>query len=421
MAAELPPHEFRPAEGNKQSFEIEFASIGERDAARDALAAAGLRFRTSKTLVPFRITGNIEWGVRAPVIDGVEGLTVWCWPESLWAPISFTITINDEQGMPRTQLARLLVLRRRAGLPVHWPGQPVLLRCGPAGAVGGVAPRRSVRRGSRLPDAPDHACGEPPHAVWQEEGLLVGRGEAAHGRGAAGALHARAAARPLPGARARPEIRRLFSQALRPGPGQGATDPRYADPVLKEGALLTNVFNRLARSCFYEAQKNFDGCMPLGAVTPEVRRRAFEALLDYEERMHKVELHRVISVCDEFIRWSNKRWAGRHPRGRRRRARMRSCAAPGAGGTRSTCCAWRRCSCTPWCRSGCREDLRLPKLRVRRLLQLELRLRVQRTSCAAAGEIDCRARHRIRELPSASSTSPRSTRASTSKAILPEQ
>ncbi len=87
MAAELPSHEFRPAEGNKQSFEIEFASIGERDAARDALAAAGLRFRTSKTLVPFRITGNIEWGVRAPVIDGVEGLTVWCWPESLWAPI----------------------------------------------------------------------------------------------------------------------------------------------------------------------------------------------------------------------------------------------------------------------------------------------------------------------------------------------
>ena len=25
--------------------------------------------------------------------------------------------------------------------------------------------------------------------------------------------------------------------------------------------------------------------------------------------MHKVELHRVMSVCDEFIRWSNKWWA----------------------------------------------------------------------------------------------------------------
>lgn len=41
-------------------------------------------------------------------------------------------------------------------------------------------------------------------------------------------------------------------------------DPRVADPVLKEGALLTKVFNRLARSCFYEAQKNFEGYMPLG-------------------------------------------------------------------------------------------------------------------------------------------------------------
>lgn len=48
MAAELPPHEFRPAEGNKQSFEIEFASIGERDAAatrwlRPACASAPRR------------------------------------------------------------------------------------------------------------------------------------------------------------------------------------------------------------------------------------------------------------------------------------------------------------------------------------------------------------------------------------------
>ena len=47
-------------------------------------------------------------------------------------------------------------------------------------------------------------------------------------------------------------------------------DPRVADPVLKEGALLTNVFNRLARSCFYEAQKSFEGYLPLGRVSSEV-------------------------------------------------------------------------------------------------------------------------------------------------------
>ena len=51
--------------------------------------------------MPFRITGNIEWGVAAPVIDGLEGLTVWCWPESLWAPMSFTMAVNDQMGLPR--------------------------------------------------------------------------------------------------------------------------------------------------------------------------------------------------------------------------------------------------------------------------------------------------------------------------------
>ena len=78
VAAELPKHELREAEKGKQSFEIEFATIDDRDAAREVLGRAGIRFRTGKALVPFRITGNIEWGVKAPVIDGLEGLTVWC-------------------------------------------------------------------------------------------------------------------------------------------------------------------------------------------------------------------------------------------------------------------------------------------------------------------------------------------------------
>ena len=308
IAAELPPHEFRPAEGNKQSFEIEFASIGERDRARDALAAAGLRFRTSKTLVPFRITGNIEWGVRAPVIDGVEGLTVWCWPESLWAPISFTITINDEQGMPRTSWrdfwcsddARVYQFIGQDNLYFYGVAQPALWE--------------ALRPGGLFAEGPDSQMRQT--TLVANHHMLFGKKKAS----SSGAV------KPPTGEELlehyTPEQLRAHFLALGldqksvgfspkpfdPDPAK-RDDPRYADPVLKEGALLTNVFNRLARSCFYEAQKNFDGCMPLGAVTPEVRRRAFEALLDYEERMHKVELHRVMSVCDEFIRWSNKWWA----------------------------------------------------------------------------------------------------------------
>ena len=95
-AAKLPAHTVHEAEGNQASFSVEFANWEERDAAREVLEGAKIRFRTGKCLLPFRITGNIEWGVPAPELDGVGALTVWCWPESLWAPISFVQTALGE-------------------------------------------------------------------------------------------------------------------------------------------------------------------------------------------------------------------------------------------------------------------------------------------------------------------------------------
>lgn len=55
---QLAHHEYRAAEGNKQSFTLEFRNIEDRDKARELLNDVGIRFRTSKTLVPFRLTGN---------------------------------------------------------------------------------------------------------------------------------------------------------------------------------------------------------------------------------------------------------------------------------------------------------------------------------------------------------------------------
>ena len=57
---EIPAHNYKPAEGNKQSFTLEFENIYDRDAARETLAKNGFRYRTGKTLVPFRISGNAE-------------------------------------------------------------------------------------------------------------------------------------------------------------------------------------------------------------------------------------------------------------------------------------------------------------------------------------------------------------------------
>ena len=309
MAAELPPHEFRPAEGNKQSFEIEFASIGERDAARDALAAAGLRFRTSKTLVPFRITGNIEWGVRAPVIDGVEGLTVWCWPESLWAPISFTITINDEQGMPRTSWrdfwcsddARVYQFIGQDNLYFYGVAQPALIE--------------ALRPGDILvPGETDRPLRQT--TLVANHHLLFGAKKAS----SSGAVKPPTADELLDHYTAE-QLRAHFlalgldqrSVGFKPKPydpdEKKRDDPRVADPVLKEGALLTNVFNRLARSCFYEAQKNFEGYLPLGRPTDAALARANETLAAYDRLMLKVELHSVMSLMDDFIRFANKHWS----------------------------------------------------------------------------------------------------------------
>ena len=78
---------------------MSFDCLEKRERASLILAENGVRFRTGKTLVPFRLTGNIEWGVPAPCIEGLDGLTIWVWPESLWAPISFTMTylgMNNE-------------------------------------------------------------------------------------------------------------------------------------------------------------------------------------------------------------------------------------------------------------------------------------------------------------------------------------
>ena len=69
------------------------------------------------------------------------------------------------------------------------------------------------------------------------------------------------------------------------------------------------MFNRLARSCFYEAQKNFEGYMPLGEPSSEAVTQAFRALSKYDRLMHRAEFHSVMSLMDEFIRWANKHWS----------------------------------------------------------------------------------------------------------------
>ncbi|MCI9128909.1 MAG: class I tRNA ligase family protein [Eggerthellaceae bacterium] len=310
LADSLPPHTFREAEKGKQSFEIQFESISDRDVAKAALTEAQIRFRTSKTLVPFRITGSIDWGVKAPVLDGVEGLTVWCWPESLWAPISFTIALNDELALPRNTWrdfwcaddAQVYQFIGQDNIYFYGVAQPAMWEAlGKRGVFGGpdAKPLRQTTlvanhhvlfgktkassSGAVKPPTGEELLEHYTAEQLRAHFLALGLGQKSVGF------------KPKP-----------FDPALT---DEQREDKRVADPVLKEGTLLTNVFNRLARSCLYEAQKSFNGNMPLGAVSVDVVDKAHEALGRYEHLMHSFELHSVMQLADEFIRYANKYWA----------------------------------------------------------------------------------------------------------------
>ena len=127
---QLPEHTVLEPEGNKSSFTVTFPSWKERDDAHAVLANGGVRFRSGKALVPFRITGNIDWGVPVPEVDGVSDVTCWCWPESLWAPISYTRTVlaRDAKAAGVTE-----GVRRRQRLPARAADRGRSNRTDPAG------------------------------------------------------------------------------------------------------------------------------------------------------------------------------------------------------------------------------------------------------------------------------------------------
>ena len=342
LAPQLPAHTLVEAEQGKQSFELRFSTIEQRDAARDVLHAHQIRFRTGKTLVPFRITGNIEWGVKAPVLDGVEGLTVWCWPESLWAPLSFTIAALEQRehdaagehaadaehgtsfapdapGAPNTSAdqgnhpswrdfwcsddARVYQFIGQDNLYFYGVAQPALFEAlqGCDLETGAALPaemslhqttlianhhvllggKKASSSGSVKPPSAAELLDYYPVETLRAHFLALALGEKSVG----------------------------FKPQILIGSQEEKDNPRIADPVLKEGALLSNVFNRLARSVLYEAKNSYACLVPIHAPSECVIHEAHQALLRYDELMFKVELHTIMAHLDAYLRAANKRWA----------------------------------------------------------------------------------------------------------------
>ncbi|MDE6677831.1 MAG: class I tRNA ligase family protein, partial [Ruminococcus sp.] len=301
LKSTMPEHNYIE-EKKKPSFTIEFQKLSDCDEACKILTENGIRYRTGKTLVPFRLTGNIEWGVPAPVMDGAEGLTVWVWPESLWAPISFTQTYLEKSGRNREEWKDYWCSKESK--VYQFIGQDNIYFYGIAEPAMWMAQQENAEKTSDIPDGEL----QMPVIVANHHILFLDKKASSSGD----------VKPPMADDLLNhytPEQLRMHwlglglgqrSVSFMPKPYNPLAKPEDSDPVVKDGLLLSNVFNRMIRTAFYTTQKEFDGIMPSVAPEEKFVQEAEKAVLEFERHMSKFSFHQCTYVLDSYIRNGSK-------------------------------------------------------------------------------------------------------------------
>ena len=301
LVPQMPQHTYIE-EPKKPSFTIEFTALSDCDEACRILTENGIRYRTGKTLVPFRLTGNIEWGVPAPVLEGAEGLTVWVWPESLWAPISFTQAYLEQTGHDRAEWKDYWC--SKDAKVYQFIGQDNIYFYGIAEPAMWMAQQAAAEKVSNPPEGEL----QMPVIVANHHILFLDKKASSSG----------SVKPPMADDLLNyytPEQLRMHwlglglgqrSVSFMPKPYNPDAKPDEQDPVIKDGLLLSNVYNRMIRTAFYTCQKLFDGVLP--DVQPEEKfvAEAKKAVLEYERHMSKFAFHQCTYVLDGYIRNASK-------------------------------------------------------------------------------------------------------------------
>lgn len=282
----------------QKNCKITFADLSLREAACKKLANAGIRFRTGKTLVPFRLSGNIEWGVKVPDTDGMNDLTFWVWPESLWAPISFTQAYLKEKGIP-TESWRDWWCDDGSEVVQFIGEDNIYFYCLAEMAMFKAAGTDDEGRSLTVPtiisnkhilffDKKASSSGDikPPMA---KELLQYYSAEQLRSHFLGLGLH-------------------KASVPFRPKPYGPDKDSKEGDPVYKEYSMFTNLLNRAARTTFYTFQlyNNGDSRLPSGSVSDGIAEICRDTLLKYERLMSRLEFSSVMPLLEDFFRFYNK-------------------------------------------------------------------------------------------------------------------
>lgn len=288
----------------KPSITFIFDNLDDRDKAREVLDDMGLRFRTGKTLVPFRLSGNIDWGIKVPEKEGLDDLTFWVWPESLWAPISFTKkTYLESIGKDADEWTKWW--QSEDAKVYQFIGEDNIYFYGIAEMAMGLS---LLGIGSK--DEVDWEHVNLPHLVPNNHVLFMDK------KASSSSDIKPPMAEELLQYYTAEQLRMHFlslglakkSVSFMPQVYMPEEERQGPDTVLKDGNLLTNVFNRLVRSCFYTAQKYFDTKIPEGEVGEEILNLSKDAILNYEMHMYNHDFHRIVYVLDSYIRKLNKYW-----------------------------------------------------------------------------------------------------------------
>ena len=300
LAAKLPPHKLLDEE-KKPSVAFEFETLDDRDKAKSVLDSENIHYTSGKTLVPFRLSGNVEWGVPFPECEDLKDLTFWVWPESLWAPISFTLAYLETKG-------------KEDDLSKWWydDESKVYQFIGEDNIYFYAIAQTGLFTGLQVPKGkvPDMEKVHLSHIIANRHLLYMDT------KASSSSEIKPPTADELLDYYTKDQLRMHFmslglsskSVGFKPQVFMKEEERAGVDMVLKDGNLITNVFNRLLRTCFYAIQNNCDGKIPEGEACEEIRLMTEKTVLEYERHMYNHDFHRISYVLDDFIRSINKHW-----------------------------------------------------------------------------------------------------------------
>lgn len=99
IKADLPKHKSRYAPGKKVV--VQFENLADLEAGKKQLTDKGIECELNDGWAHRAITRDVSWGVPVPsdIDPSMEGKTLYVWPESLIAPISFTKVALKKKGL----------------------------------------------------------------------------------------------------------------------------------------------------------------------------------------------------------------------------------------------------------------------------------------------------------------------------------